>query len=48
MKITMDCAWRVQGHGGWKEETKFNPMVIASHFGSADHMTLEGGEVKEA
>ena len=37
-----------QGHGGQKEGTKFNSLLIASHFGSADHMTLEGGEVAEA
>jgi len=41
MGITMHCAWRAQGHGGWKEETKFSPLLIASYFGSADHMTLE-------
>ena len=29
-----------QGHGGWKEETKFDSLLIASHFGSADHMML--------
>jgi hypothetical protein len=37
-----------QGHGGWKEETKFDSLLITSHFGSANHMTLESGEVEEA
>ena len=36
-----------QGHGEGKEGTKFDSLLIASHFVSADHMTLEGGEVEE-
>lgn len=35
-------------HGEGKEETKFDSLLIASHFGSTDHMTLEGGEEEEA
>jgi hypothetical protein len=36
-----------QGHGEGKEETKFNLLLIASHFESADHRTIEGEEVEE-
>ena len=32
-------------HNEGKEETKFDSLLIASHFRSADHMTLEGEEL---
>ena len=35
-------------HDEGKEETKFNSLLITSHFMSTDHMTLEGGEEEDA
>ena len=38
----------VTEHGGRKEETKFDSLLIASRFGySMDHMTLEAEDAQE-